>query len=431
MDRHDEYIIAIIGLGYVGLPLAIEFSKYIKVIGFDIDKKKIENYKNYVDVINEVGDKALKNCTVEFTYNEDDLDRANFYIIAVPTPINNDRTPNLQPVIGASNTVAKHMRKGDIVVYESTVYPGLTEEICVPILESVSNLKYKKEFKVGYSPERINPSDKENVLTNIIKIVSGCDNEALQEISQVYETIIKAGVYKVDDIKIAEAAKVIENSQRDINIAFMNEISAILNKMGIDLKTVLDACNTKWNFLSFTPGLVGGNCIGIDPYYLIYKSDKLGIDSKLMKSARQINDGIGKYITENIIKLMINEGYTVKNSNIGIFGITFKENCADTSYSKVFDIIKELKEYNLNIKIYDPYYASSNHIFEDIKISKLEDMNNFDVIIMAVPHTELKEKFNINNLKDLYIGSSRILIDIKGIFDKDYAQKEKYIYWRL
>lgn len=430
MKDYKKYIIAVIGLGYVGLPLAIEFSKHFNVIGFDINKEKIENYKNNIDILNEVGDDALKKCSVKFTDNKEDLNEANFFIVAVPTPINKDKTPNLTPVIEASKLVGKYIKKGDMVVYESTVYPGLTEEICVPFLESTSRLKYKEDFKVGYSPERINPSDKINKLTKITKIVSGCDNESLETIASIYEKIIEAGVYKVDNIKIAEAAKIIENSQRDINIAFMNEMSIILNSIGIDLKTVLDACNTKWNFLNFQPGLVGGNCIGVDPYYLIYKADGLGIDTKLLKSARQVNDNIGKYIAENTIKLLINEGKVIKGSNIGIFGITFKENCSDISNSKVVSIINELREYNVNIKVYDPY-VNKNRIYDDIDLNKLDEMNDFDVIIFAVSHNEFQERFTLSNLQTLYKTSSKILIDLKAIFNKEEAKEQGYIYWRL
>lgn len=430
MNNYDKYIIAVIGLGYVGLPLAIEFSKHLNVIGFDINKEKIENYKNNIDILNEVGDNELKKCSVKFTCNEEDLNKANFFIVAVPTPINKDKTPNLKPVIEASKLVGRYIKKESIVVYESTVYPGLTEEICVPVLESTSKLKYKEDFKVGYSPERINPSDKINKLTNITKIVSGCDNESLEIIANIYENIIDAGVYKVDNIKIAEAAKIIENSQRDINIAFMNEMSIILNSIDIDLKTVLEACNTKWNFLDFKPGLVGGNCIGVDPYYLIYKADDLGIDTKLLKSARQVNDNIGKYIAENTIKLLINEGRVVKESNIGIFGVTFKENCSDISNSKVISIINELNQYNVNIKIYDPY-VNKDRIYGDIELNKLDDMNDFDVIIFAVSHKEFKEMFNLSNLQTLYKTSSKILIDLKAIFNKEEAKEKSYIYWRL
>lgn len=430
MKNYDKYIIAVIGLGYVGLPLAIEFSKYLSVIGFDINKEKIENYKNNKDVINEVGDNALKKCSVKFTSKEEDLSEANFFIVAVPTSINKDKTPNLNHVIEASKLVGRYMKKGDIVVYESTVYPGLTEEICVPVLESTSRLKYKEDFKVGYSPERINPSDKINKLTNITKIVSGCDTESLEIIASIYEKIIEPGVYKVDNIKIAEAAKIIENSQRDINIAFMNEMSIILNSMEVDLKTVLEACNTKWNFLNFQPGLVGGNCIGVDPYYLIYKASDLGIDTKVLKSARQVNDNIGKYIAENTIKLLINEGKVVKGSNIGIFGVTFKENCSDISNSKVISIIEKLREYNVNIKVHDPY-VDKDRIYGDIELVKLDDMNNFDVIIFAVSHSEFENMFNLSNLETLYKTSSKILVDLKGIFSKDEAKEQGYIYWRL
>ncbi|MGL5345864.1 MAG: nucleotide sugar dehydrogenase [Peptostreptococcaceae bacterium] len=420
--------IAVIGLGYVGLPLAIEFDKHFSVIGFDIDKNKIKSYIEGIDATNEVGDDNLKNSTIEFTSDETKLKEANFYIIAVPTPINIDKTPDLNPIISASEIVGRNLESGAVIVYESTVYPGLTEEVCIPILEKSSSLKCKDDFKVGYSPERINPGDKVNKLPSIVKIVSGCDEEALEIISNIYGVIIKAGLCKVKNIKVAEAAKILENSQRDINIAFVNEVAMIFHKMDIDINEVLNACKTKWNFLDFTPGLVGGNCIGVDPYYLIYKANTLSCSSQIISSARNINDNMGNYIGENIIKKLILCNKKVKNANVGIFGITFKEDCPDCSNSKVVDIINYLKEYDVNIKVFDPV-ASFDEIKKkfNVELCKIEEMKDFDVIVFAVNHQFFKDTFNIENISILYQSDTKILIDIKGIFD----DTDKYVYWRL
>lgn len=346
--------ISVIGLGYVGMPLAIAFAKKINVIGFDVNKEKIELYKQGIDVTNEVGNKALKETTALMTSDETKLKEAKFHIIAVPTPINDDKTPDLRPIIGASRVLGRNLTKGSIVVYESTVYPGVTEEVCISILEEESNLKCGVDFKIGYSPERINPGDKLHRLENITKVVSGMDEESLENIASIYELIIDAGVHRAESIKVAEAAKVIENSQRDINIAFVNELSMIFNKMEIDTKAVLEASGTKWNFLKFYPGLVGGHCIGVDPYYLTHKAEQIGYHSQVILSGRRINDGMGKYVGESTVKNLIKANKQVKGAKVAILGMTFKEDCPDVRNSKVIDIINELKEYGINVFVADP-----------------------------------------------------------------------------
>lgn len=346
--------ISVVGLGYVGFPLLIELAKTYDVIGYDVNVDKITSYRDGIDVTNEVGNEATKESTAVFSSNEQDLKESRFHIVAVPTPINQDKTPNLTPIIEASKTVARNLMKGSIVVYESTVYPGTTEEICVPILEEHSGLKYGEDFKVGYSPERINPGDKINTLTEIVKIVSGSDKESLKTIYEVYNAIIDAGIHQAHNIKVAEAAKVIENAQRDINIAFMNELSVVFNKMNINTNDVLEAAGTKWNFLNFNPGLVGGHCIGVDPYYFMYKAEELGYHSQIIAAGRKINDEMGKHVASNVIKQLILSGQNVKGAKVAILGFTFKENVPDVRNTKVIDIIDELKEYGVNVIVYDP-----------------------------------------------------------------------------
>ena len=343
-----EEKISLVGLGYVGMPIAVAFAKKVKVIGFDVNKHKIEQYRNGIDPTKEVGDQVIQETTVEFTHDPFVLREAKFHIVAVPTPVNADHTPDLSPVEGASKLVGQNLTKGSIVVFESTVYPGVTEDVCVPILEKESGLVCGVDFKVGYSPERINPGDKVHRLETIIKIVSGMDEETIDTIAKVYEIVVEAGVYKAESIKVAEAAKVIENSQRDINIAFMNELSIIFNKMNIDTKAVLAAAGTKWNFLPFTPGLVGGHCIGVDPYYLTYKAEELGYHSQIILAGRRINDDMGRYVAENVVKNLIKANIPVKNARVGILGFTFKENCPDTRNTKIIDIVKELREWYPN-----------------------------------------------------------------------------------
>ncbi|MBE5755403.1 MAG: nucleotide sugar dehydrogenase [Clostridiales bacterium] len=426
--------IAVVGLGYVGMPIAVEFSKHVDVIGFDINKAKVELYKQGIDPTKEVGDEAIKNCSVEWTCDPTRLKEASFIIVAVPTPINNDTTPDLTPVEKSSETVGKNMAKGTIVVYESTVYPGVTEETCVPILERESGLKCGVDFKVGYSPERINPGDKEHRLVNIVKIVSGMDKETLEEVAKVYEIVVEVGVHRASSIKVAEAAKVIENSQRDINIAFMNELSIIFNKMGIDTLEVLKAAGTKWNFLPFRPGLVGGHCIGIDPYYLTYRAEQFGYHSQIILSGRRINDDMGKYVAENIVKQLIKAEASVKNARVGVLGITFKENCPDARNSKVDDIIKELNEYGISPIIVDPVADKEDaEKFYNIKLHDISALTNLDALVIAVAHDEFKTITNeqINAMfRDVEM-SKKVLVDIKGVRDRDEMLGLGYNYWRL
>ncbi|MBB6713533.1 nucleotide sugar dehydrogenase [Clostridium gasigenes] len=423
--------IAVVGLGYVGMPLAIEFAKKVNVVGFDINKSKVDKYLNGIDVTNEVGNEAIKTSTVEFTCDESKLFGCKFYVVAVPTPINNDKTPDLRPVIGSSELVGRNLTKGSIVVFESTVYPGVTEEICVPILERESGLKCGIDFKVGYSPERINPGDKVHTLQTIVKIVSGMDNESLDTIARVYELIIEAGVYRAEGIKVAEAAKVIENSQRDVNIAFVNELSMIFNKMGIDTKAVLEAAGTKWNFLKFNPGLVGGHCIGVDPYYLTYRAEQLGYTSQVIAAGRKVNDGMGKFVAEETIKQLIKADKKIKGAKVGVLGITFKEDCPDVRNTKVTDIISCLEEYSVDCLVVDPVAEPSEVEREyGIKMTRIEDLKDLDVIIVAVSHTDYR-KMPLSNLLELYKDENKIIIDIKGIVNKNEAKKNNVAYWSL
>lgn len=424
--------IAVIGLGYVGLPLAIEFAKKYDVVGFDINEEKLNKYLSGIDITDEVGDEAVKNTTMKFTSNPSDLQDCKFLVVAVPTPINIDKTPNLKPVIGASEIVGRNLSKGSIVIYESTVYPGTTEEICLPILEKESGLKLGENFKLGYSPERINPGDRVNTLTKIIKIVSGSDEEALQEISSVYGSIIEAGVYEAESIKVAEAAKVIENSQRDINIAFMNELSIVFNKMGINTKAVLEAAGTKWNFLKFTPGLVGGHCIGVDPYYFTYKAEQLGYHSQIILSGRKINDDMGKYVASNIIKQMIKAKQEIDGAKVAIFGITFKENVGDVRNTKIIDIITELKEYGVDVLVHDPV-AEKEDVYHEYGIELIEkdQLSNLDCIVLAVPHKVFMETYDLNMLDALYKNDKKVLVDIKSILDRKDCEARGYQYWSL
>ena len=379
--------IALVGLGYVGMPIAVEFSKHVDVIGFDINKSKVEAYKRGEDPTQEVGDEGIKASNVEWTSDEKRLREAKFIIVAVPTPVNDDTTPDLTPVIGSSEIVGRNLTKGAIVVYESTVYPGVTEETCIPILEKESGLKCGVDFKVGYSPERINPGDKVHRLTTIKKIVSGMDEESLNEIAHVYEIVVTAGVHRASSIKVAEAAKVIENSQRDINIAFMNELSIIFNKMGIDTLEVLEAAGTKWNFLPFRPGLVGGHCIGIDPYYLTYRAEQFGYHSQIILSGRRINDDMGKYVAEQTVKQLIKADKSIKNAKVGCLGITFKEDCPDARNSKVNDILKELREYGINPIVCDPVAdAPDAKKFYGVDLVDISEFKDLDCLIIAVMH---------------------------------------------
>ena len=431
---NKETKLSLVGLGYVGMPIAVAFAKKADVIGFDINSAKIELYKNGIDPTNEVGDEVIKNTTVEFTADETKLKEAKFHIVAVPTPVREDKTPDLTPVESASKVLGRNLTPGSIVVYESTVYPGVTEDVCVPILEKESGLKCGVDFKIGYSPERINPGDKVHRLETIIKIVSGMDEETLDTVAKVYELVVDAGVHRAESIKIAEAAKVIENSQRDINIAFMNELSIIFNKLGIDTKSVLEAAGTKWNFLPFRPGLVGGHCIGIDPYYLTYKAERVGYHSQVILAGRRINDDMGKYIGENVVKNLIKTDVSIHDARVAVLGLTFKENCPDTRNTKVVDIIDELKEYDITPVVCDPVAdADEAKKLYGIEFESLEKLKDMDAVIIAVAHEEFT-KMSLADYDKLFAekdNSKKVLVDVKGILDKKSVEKENYRYWRL
>lgn len=426
--------IVLVGLGYVGMPIAVAFAKKVNVIGFDINSKKIQLYKNGIDSTNEVGNDAIAKSTVEFTDDEKKIKDGKFIIVAVPTPINDDKTPNLDPVVGASKIVGRNLAKGSIVVYESTVYPGVTEDICIPILEKESGLKCGVDFKVGYSPERINPGDKVHRLETIKKIVSGMDKDTLEEIANIYEIVIEAGVHRVSSIKVAEAAKVVENSQRDINIAFMNELAMVFDKMNIDTNEVVNAMNTKWNALGFYPGLVGGHCIGVDPYYFVYEAEKLGYHSQIIMAGRKVNDGMGAFVADATIKQLVLAGKQVLNSKVAILGITFKENCPDIRNSKVVDIINRLKEYGITPIVVDPI-ASKEEVLKEyqIELSDFSSVKDCDCIIFAVSHLEYKNMsiLEIDKLFKNMPNNEKIIIDVKSVFDKNEIEKLKYRCWRL
>ncbi|GAB3805680.1 nucleotide sugar dehydrogenase [Virgibacillus kimchii] len=449
----DEKV-SLIGLGYVGMPIAVAFAKKVKVIGFDVNKEKIDLYQNGIDPTKEVGNEVIKNTAIDFTSNEKRLSEAKFHIVAVPTPVKDDHTPDLTPIKSASRTLGRNLTKGSIVVFESTVYPGVTEDICVPILEEESGLKCGEDFKVGYSPERINPGDKVHRLETIIKVVSAQDNETLNTVAKVYELVVEAGVHKAKNIKVAEAAKVIENSQRDINIAFMNELSIIFNKMEIDTKAVLEAAGTKWNFLNFSPGLVGGHCIGVDPYYLTYKAEQMGYHSQIILSGRKINDDMGKYVAENTVKKMIKANKQINGSKVAVFGVTFKENTPDVRNTKVIDVISELEDYGVEVIVVDPVADEEDLLNEyKVKVSGIEEVKDIDAVIFAVAHGAFKDiKFedikamfktvesNSIGLEEVAATSETnkksdekddVLIDLKGMFERDEAEEEGFIYWRL
>ena len=426
-----EEKLSLVGLGYVGMPIAVAFAKKIDVVGFDLNEAKIELYKSGIDPTNEVGDEAIKATTIDFTADETKLREAKFHIVAVPTPVNDDHTPDLTPVESASRIVGRNLTKGSIIVYESTVYPGVTEDVCIPILEKESGLTCGVDFKVGYSPERINPGDKVHRLETITKIVSGMDEETLDVVAKVYELVVEAGVYRAESIKVAEAAKVIENSQRDINIAFMNELSIIFNKMGIDTQAVLKAAGTKWNFLNFYPGLVGGHCIGVDPYYLTYRAEMLGYHSQIILAGRRINDDMGKYVAENVVKNLIAADKAVKNAKVAILGFTFKENCPDTRNTKISDLVNELKEYGITPVIADPEAdaAEAKHLYgiEFVDMSSIKDM---DAVILAVAHDEFKS-LSMEDIAKLFGEGQKVLLDIKGLLNRKEYEAAGYSYWRL
>lgn len=432
VNREEK--ISLIGLGYVGMPIAVAFAKKVDVIGFDLNAKKIELYKKGTDPTNEVGDDAIKESTVDFTSDETRLKEAKFHIVAVPTPVNQDKTPDLAPVIGASEIVGRNLTKGSIVVYESTVYPGVTEDVCIPILERESGLKCGVDFKIGYSPERINPGDKVHRLENIKKIVSGMDEESLEEIAKVYELVIEVGVHRASSIKVAEAAKVVENSQRDINIAFMNELAMAFDKMGIDTNEVVDAMNTKWNALGFRPGLVGGHCIGVDPYYFIYEAEKLGYHSQIISAGRKVNDGMGAFVADATIKELIIANKSPRQAKVVIMGITFKENCPDTRNSKVEDIIKRLAEYGVEPLVVDPWANADDAEKEyGVTLTPLEKIKDADCIVFAVAHNEFKE-ISLSKIDGMFKelpNNEKVIIDVKGLLNKKEIEAKGYGYWRL
>lgn len=428
----EEYL-SLVGLGYVGLPIAVEFAKKgINVIGFDLNKSKINLYKEGKDPTKEVGNEIISKSTVVWTSNEEDLKKAMFHIVAVPTPINNDHTPDLTPIIDASKILGRNFTKGSIVVYESTVYPGCTEDICIPILEKESGLKCGVDFKIGYSPERINPGDKVHRLQNIHKIVSGMDKESLEEIKNIYDIVIEVGTYPVSNIRTAEAVKVVENSQRDVNIAFMNELAMVFDKMDIDTNEVVDGMNTKWNALGFRPGLVGGHCIGVDPYYFTYQAEKLGYHSQIILNGRIINDSMGKYIADAAIKEMIKASKAPRDSKVIILGLTFKENCPDIRNSKVNDIIVRFNEYDIKPIVVDPWANEVDAMHEyGVVLTKIENIKNADCIIVAVAHNEFKT-LTITDLKRLYKkGTEQVLIDVKGLYKIDELDASGMKWWRL
>lgn len=427
--------ISVVGLGYVGMPIAIAFAKEgINVIGYDLNASKIELYKSGIDPTQEVGNEEINKTTVEFTSNEEDLKKAKFHIVAVPTPINQDHTPDLTPVIGASEILGKNLKKGSIVVFESTVYPGVTEDVCLPILEKESGLRCGVDFKIGYSPERINPGDKVHRLENIKKIVSGMDDASLEEIRNIYNLVIKVGTYPVSTIKTAEAIKVAENSQRDINIAFMNELAMVFDRMDIDTSEVVDGMNTKWNALGFRPGLVGGHCIGVDPYYFTYQAEKLGYHSQIILNGRIVNDSIGTFVADATVKKMIQVGKAPAKAKVVILGLTFKENCPDTRNSKVVDIYNRLQEYNIHPVVVDPWADKKDAIIEyGIALCNLEQVNNADCIIFAVAH-DLFKKMELDEIVKLYKNvpvKEKILIDVKNIFNIEDLNKSGISWWRL
>ncbi len=423
-------VIAVVGLGYVGLPLAAAFAAKYETIGFDINQEKVEKYQQGIDVTDEIGNEKLQNANIQLTYNPEELSRADIIIVAVPTPITEARTPDFKPLIGSSTTVGKQMKRGCIVVYESTVYPGATEEVCIPVLEEHSGLKFGEDFTVGYSPERINPADKVHRLETIVKVVSGSDADTLDTLDVLYSSIITAGIHRASSLKVAEAAKVIENSQRDINIAFVNEISMIFDKLGIDTDEVLKAAGTKWNFLNFTPGLVGGHCIGVDPYYLSYKAKQVGYYPEIILSGRRINDGMGAYVASQTVKKMIASGSSVRGAKALVLGLTFKENVGDVRNTKVVDIVSELESYGIDVKVVDPH-ADKQECFREygIMLSDADEILPVDVVICAVGHDEYKA-ISLEEMKKWFVDSG-VLIDVKGVYSEKEAIKTGISYWRL
>ncbi|MFT6981650.1 MAG: UDP-N-acetyl-D-galactosamine dehydrogenase [Crocinitomicaceae bacterium] len=424
---NGEATLAVIGLGYVGLPIALEFAKKTKVIGFDINEERVQLMKNKVDPSNELDASAFDGCDIEFTANIEDLKEARFFVVAVPTPIDDANLPNLKPLLGATSTVAKVLKKGDYVVFESTVYPGCTEEDCVPVLEEISGLKFRDDFMVGYSPERINPGDKEHTLQNVIKVVSGCCETSLEEIAKTYELVVDAGVHRAASIKVAEAAKIIENTQRDVNIALINELSIIFDKLGINTYDVLEAAGTKWNFLKFSPGLVGGHCIGVDPYYLTHKAKQAGYHSKVITSGRYVNDSMGFYIGKTTVKKILAKGKAIQEAKVLVMGATFKEDVSDIRNSKVIDIIKELNSFQVKVDLVDPH-ASSKEMEDEYGVPLTEHpTNNYDAVIVAVNHAEYKT-LKEEDFRAMLNDDKGVFVDVKGIF-KDKIKNIEY--WSL
>ena len=433
--KSGQATLAVVGLGYVGMPLAVAFAaRGVDVLGYDLNKAKIRTYRDGKDPTHEVGDDAIRATSVRFSYEEADLKQAKFFIVAVPTPVNTDHTPDLSPVEGASRTVGRNLTPGSIVVYESTVYPGVTEDVCVPILEQESGLVCGKDFKVGYSPERINPGDPVHRLENIRKIVSGMDAESLEQIRKIYDLVIEVGTYPVSTIKTAEAIKVVENSQRDINIAFMNELAMVFDRMGIDTREVIDGMKTKWNALNFYPGLVGGHCIGVDPYYFTYEAEKLGYHSQIILSGRKVNDGMGAFVADAAIKQLILAGKVVRDAKIAILGLTFKEDCPDTRNSKVIDIVKRLEEYGIQPVIVDPQADAAEAEREyGIALTAMEDVHNADCVILAVAHKEFKQ-MTTEQMDRLFCAGpndQKVVIDVKSVLNKKALEEAGYRFWRL
>lgn len=429
---NGETKLSLVGLGYVGMPIAVEFAKHVKVVGYDLNEAKIEQYRSGIDPTNEVGDEAISGAKVEFTANPAKLEEARFHIVAVPTPVNLDKTPDLSPVEGASRTLGRHLKPGSIVVYESTVYPGVTEDVCVPILERESGLKCGVDFKVGYSPERINPGDRVHTLKTIRKIVSGMDTESLEEIKNIYDIVIEAGAYPVSTIKTAEAIKVVENSQRDINIAFMNELAMVFDRMGIDTSEVVDGMNTKWNALGFRPGLVGGHCIGVDPYYFTYEAEKLGYHSQIILAGRKVNDGMGEFVADAAIREMVRAGLAPASAKVGVLGVTFKEDCPDVRNSKVEDILKRFNQYGIVPLVSDPWAdpVEANRAY-GVSLVQMSDMRNLDCLVVAVAHKEFKDMAP-GDYKALFADgpdNHKVLVDVKSALDKEAFSD--YRYWRL
>ncbi|MGE0562672.1 MAG: nucleotide sugar dehydrogenase [Flavobacteriales bacterium] len=424
--KNKETKIAVIGLGYVGLPIALEFAKSMKVVGFDINQKRVDMMRNNIDPSEELASSAFEGCDIHFTADLNDLKDVTFFVVAVPTPIDNHNLPDLTPLIGASKTVAQVLKKGDYVVYESTVYPGCTEDDCIPVLEEISGLKFKDDFKVGYSPERINPGDTTHTLTNVIKVVSGCCDESLDEIAKVYETVVKAGVHRAASIKVAEAAKIIENTQRDVNIALVNELSIIFNKMGINTYDVLEAAGTKWNFLKFFPGLVGGHCIGVDPYYLTYKAKEFGYHAQIISSGRFVNDSMGAYVAKQTVKKIIKAGKNIAEAKVLVMGATFKEDVSDIRNSKVADVVNEFISFGTTVNVIDPH-ASSEDLKHEYGFGLVDRIgNNYDAIVVAVNHREY-QNFDENYFNSIS-SKNGIVVDLKGIYR---GKINKMTYWSL